>query len=364
MRNLSSVFVLAIACGIGNLWAAPAIEHVAQPPKDLQPLSVRVTGRATPLPDHEWKSQWPGTYAEASFEGTEVFLRVGSEPRTQHVIVDGKEIAKQVRPQAGVYRIGGLAKGRHVLRLEIASENQDGPVTFGGFATARAIKQKDLARRGRQMEFIGDSHTVGYGNTSAKRECTHDEVWTTTDTSQTFGPLVAQHYGADYEINAISGRGIVRNYGGFVADPLPVSYPFVLFDKAQRDDDPQWNPDTVVIALGTNDFSTPLNLGERWHTRDELHADYEATYVAFLTSLRARHPHALFVLWATDMADGEIQAEVRKVVEQRKAQGEARLVFVPINGLAMTGCDWHPSVEDDRAIAKVLIATIAQAAKN
>jgi lysophospholipase L1-like esterase len=356
LRNLTASFVLA--CSVSTAWPVPAVEHLAQPPRDLKPLPVRITGRAVALPDHNFKSQWPGTYAEAAFEGSEVFLRVGDEARIQHLLVDGAEVAKQVRPEAGVYRIGGLTAGRHLLRLEIASENQGGPVTFGGFATRKLVKQKEPGRRSRQMEFIGDSHTVGYGNTSPTRECTEDDVWAKTDTSQTFGPLVAQHYGADYEINAISGRGIVRNYGGFIADPLPVAYPFVLFDKATRDTDPHWNPDTVVIALGTNDFTTPLNPGEKWHTRDELHADYETTYLEFLRALRTRYPRALFVLWATDMAEGEIGTEVKKVADRATAGGDSRIVFVPVNGLAMTGCNWHPSVDDDRTIAKSLIATI------
>jgi len=112
-----------------------------------------------------------------------------------------------------------------------------------------------------------------------------------------------------------------------------------------------------VIALGTNDFSTPLNPGEPWSSRDALHADYEATYLKFLQSLRSRHPHAFLLLWATDMAEGEIQAEVKKVVA-KFAAGDKRIAFVPVNALALTGCDWHPSVDDDRTIAAALIKAI------
>jgi lysophospholipase L1-like esterase len=244
-----------------------------------------------------------------------------------------------------------------VLRIESASENQAGPIAFGGFAARPSTKAAKLPSKTRQIEFIGDSHTVGYGNTSDKRACTPDEIWETTDASQAFGPLVAKHYDADYQVNAISGRGVVRNYNGFKGDPLPVAYPFILFDKAVKYDEPRWSPQVVVIALGTNDFSTPLNPGEPWGTRDELHADFESTYVKFLQTLRAQHPGALLVVWATDLSEGEIQAEAQKVVERFKSQ-DKNVAFVPVNALSMTGCDWHPSVEDDRAIAKALIDVI------
>ena len=305
-----------------------------------------------------WKYQWPGTYAEARFEGTEIFLRVGPEPAILHVLLDGAEIRKLIRPEAGWYRVGGFSAGAHVLRVESASEHQSQAVTFGGFAAPPSTRSVRLEPRPRQIEFIGDSHTVGYGNTSTTRDCTSDQVWETTDTSRAFGPIVARHFDADYQVNAVSGRGIVRNYDGSAGDPLPVAYPFVLFDKATRYADAQWNPGVVVIALGTNDFSTALHAGEPWKTRDELHADYEKTYLEFLRTLRAKRPRALFVLWATDLADGEIQAEMKQVVERATAQGDRNIVFLPVNALAMTGCHWHPSVEDDVTISRLLIEVI------
>jgi hypothetical protein len=80
--------------------------------------------------------------------------------------------------------------------------------------------------------------------------------------------------------------------------------------------------------------------------------------VRFVQQLRAAQPQAFLILWATDMAEGEIQAEVRKVVEQLRTAGEERIAFVPVNGLAMTGCHWHPSVADDDVIAAKLTAFI------
>jgi lysophospholipase L1-like esterase len=359
MRNiLWRASVLSALSLLGVAHGAPLVEHLAKPPKNLAPLAAAIHGRAIETAKGEWKSQWPGVYAETPFSGGEILLHLGPERVIVHFVVDGTEVAKLVRPAPGTYRVGGLSPGHHVLRLEIASENEDAPVTFGGFATSGVIKQPALPARARQIEFIGDSHTVGYGNTSAKRECTQDEVWATTDTSQTFGPIIARHYEADYQINALSGRGIVRNYGGFAADPLPVVSPFTLFDKASRYSDTRWNPQIVVIALGTNDFSTPLKPGEHWSSREALHADYEETYVAFLKSLRARLPKALIALWATDLSEGEIQAEVRKVVERVTAQGDRSVIFVPVNGLKMEGCDWHPSLEDERTIAQTVIDAI------
>jgi hypothetical protein len=58
---------------------------------------------------------------------------------------------------------------------------------------------------------------------------------------------------------------------------------------------------------------------------------------------------------ATDGANGEIQSEVKKVMSQLEAAGERKVAFIPMNGLAMNGCDSHPSTADDQTVSDLLI---------
>jgi len=305
-----------------------------------------------------YRSQWPGVYFKTSFTGSAVYFEIGHGDAIYHVLVDDRAVSKLVKPAPGLYVIDGLAAGRHTARVEVASENQAGPIDFGGFFTGVNTQGEQPKALERKIEFIGDSHTVGYGNTSSTRECTDAEVWLKTDTSQAFGPLTASHYHADYRINAISGRGVVRNYNGFLADTLPQAYPFVLFDKKETAVDSNWRPQVVVISLGTNDFSTALNPGEKWKTRDDLYTDYEKTYVAFVRRLRVKYPSTFFVLAATDMSDGEIQKEVRKVIAQLNAAGAKRVAFAAFNHLEFTACNFHPSLADDKKMAQSIIDVI------
>jgi lysophospholipase L1-like esterase len=335
----------------------PAVVRVATAPAGLVTLPAKVHGRFQRDGD-QYVRQWPGSYVETAFRGSAALFRVGAGEVALHVVVDERTVTTLVKPAPGLYRVTGLSRGRHALRVEVASESQAGPTKFGPFYAERGSIAAPRADRARQIEFIGDSHTVGYGVTSAKRECSQDEVWATTDTSRGFAARLARLYGADYEINAISGRGVVRNYDGFAATKLPEAYPFALLDGRDRASQPDWHPQVIVIALGTNDFTTPLHPGERWASREALHADYEATYLRFVQSIRARNPHALIVLWATDMADGEIEAEVTKVVAALRASGEHRLAYVPVDGLSFTGCNSHPSLADQMVIADRIRATI------
>jgi lysophospholipase L1-like esterase len=333
----------------------------------LTPLAFSVHGRTVPKATQAHRSfgttsyiyQWPGTYFEAAFTGTEAYFRLDEvNHQILHVVVDNKPAVSLLNPAAAVYRMGGLAAGKHVVRVQTVTESQVVTAIFGGFALPRGGRALPPLKRARLIEFVGDSITLGYGNGSTTRECKPEEVMATTDTSRSLVGLLADHYGADYSVFAISGRGVVRNYGDDAADTVPAAYPYRMMDKKVLNGKAREQPQLVVVGLGTNDFSQPLNAGGHWKTRDALHAEFEKKYVMFLQSLRVRYPGALFVVWATDASAGEIEAEVRKVVQQWKAMGETRVEFVPIPGLQFTACHWHPSLADDRVIYTKLAGVI------
>jgi lysophospholipase L1-like esterase len=365
LPKLAMTTLLAACLCIAATAETPQMQKVTTSPA-LNPLPMSAHGRVRTIHSNsvagfgsdEYQSQWPGTYFKTAFIGRELYFRVGVNHEILHVMVDGQPPLVLIRPEPGVYRVSGLGNTPHTASVLVVTESQDAPNTFGGFAIAPGEKPFPTKRLSRQIEFIGDSYTVGYGNTSPKQNCTTNEVWATTDNSQAFGPLIARHYQADYQVNAISGRGIVRNYDGFAGDTVPTAYPYLLLDHKQPYPDPDWKPQIIVINLGTNDFSTPLHPGEHWKTRDELHADYEKSYVRFLQDLRAKNPDAYIILWTTGTDDAEIASEAQKVAQLSKAQGETKLSFIPIDHLSFTACDGHPSLADDQTIRDKVVQFI------
>src|SRR5207237_1246644 len=115
-------------------------------------------------------------------------------------------------PAAGQQLVRVASAPAALKRLPMVVVCRVAPRPRGGVFAAPGTVAAPLRHRRRAIEFIGDSHTVGYGNTSPGRACTEDQVWATTDTSRGIAPLTAARYAADYQVNAISGRGVVRNY--------------------------------------------------------------------------------------------------------------------------------------------------------
>lgn len=360
--RLAAIVALLLHTPLALAWT---IEKVADADTDnwAVALPVKVTGRAADAGDAigpAWTRQWPGTYFETAFSGEAVAFRVGAGDVILDVRVDGGTPQTLERPEPGLYRLAGLATGTHTLRVDVASESQAGPTTFGGFFTQPGSQSQPLPARETQLEFIGDSHTVGYANLSGQRECEGDEVWATTATSRGIAPLAAAMFSADYQVNAISGRGVVRNYGGADGDTLPQAYPYLLFDKETAYAATDWTPEVIVIALGTNDFSTPLNEGEPWADRAALREAYADAYMWFVLELRRRHPQAGFVLWIADRPEGEISTALQHVVDKLGVRGERRVEMVIVSDLEMTACHWHPSLGDNQRVATALNAAIAR----
>ena len=304
--------------------------------------------------------EWPGVYFEAQFTGDSVDVKVDDDQNNLYLWLDGVHKLTLTRGGRTTLSLKDLGPGSHVVRLEKASETQSSTGAFDGFYVPSRSDVLPRPQYGRRIEFIGDSYTVGYGNTSRGQTCTVQDVADTTDTSLAFAPMTAKHFHAAYRINAFSGRGIVRNYSDIAhGDTLPVMYRYKLFDKSAEAKDAGWSPDVVVIGLGTNDFSTELTPTEVWKTRDELHADFQKTYVEFVKTIRAKWPDAHIILWATTGFAGEINAQVTAVADTLKAQNFADFEMMSVDNLDMQSCHFHPSLKDEAILSQMLIDRIA-----
>ena len=318
------------------------------------PLPIHAGGRTVTAEDGSRSFGWPGVYVEARFRGTKVRVRFDAPTDHLSLSIDGEAYRVFRAPGTVDITVKGLSRGEHVVRLEKLTESQSGSTRFLGFEAPGGTPLPPI-RRQQQIEFIGDSFTVGYGNTANSTECTSKEVHDLTDTGEAFGPLTAHGFGADYRIHAFSGFGMVRNYNGSSpGQSLPAIYPRAIpGEPAPAAVDPTWRPDAIVINLGTNDFSTPVKPGEACRNATALRAAYRDRYVAFVTEIATSNPRARFVLMGSDVFFADVEAVAARL---RPALG-GRVRTVRFTGLALTGCHGHPSINDHRRLA--LLARLA-----
>ncbi|WP_308785454.1 SGNH/GDSL hydrolase family protein [Phytohabitans rumicis] len=361
--SLAGVRTVRVTAVLALLATATLVPGTAQATTTPSLLSTVHTAGRVEVDAGTARFSWPGVYFEGRFRGTGIGVVLDDPAADYDVQVDGATVATLVTPAAGTHWVTGLAGGRHTVRLVKRSESPWATSAFGGFVAAPggAILGKPTPRS-RQIEFIGDSYTAGYGNLSASRDCTGDEVNRTTNADLSFGALAAKRLNADYQINAFSGRGMVRNYNGGEPGTSYRTY----YDRALLAVDGDvwpkprnWRPQVVVVGLGINDFSTAINPGEPWTQQGLLDA-YRTAYHGFLDKLRARYgPRTVIVVSATYVYNTTALADSAQQVVQERGDDRIRYWYYSNEGLDYLGCHWHPSLHDHQAIADRLTTYLA-----
>ncbi|KAF2226971.1 SGNH hydrolase-type esterase domain-containing protein [Elsinoe ampelina] len=309
---------------------------------------------------------WPGTGVQFKFKGTKatIGLTAINGDNSFELLVDNAAPTIIRKVNTTSISTPQLLKGEHTVTLRRRSETALGTVSIGDI-TADGPTSATTAEK-RQIEFIGDSITVGYG-LDGVLPCVNDAA--VTDNPRTYAALAATSLKADYHVIAWSGKGIVRNYGSGQVDTSPLmpelwtrygandatgNYPFPS----------SWNPSAVVINLGTNDFGY-LNVRERLDI-----PTYTQAFVDFIGTISAKYKKASFFLLSSPMlSDGYPSVEDAQHTTQVNALKDAisklngtKAYFVdwPSQG-SDVGCDYHPNAATHAAEAPVLAQAIKAA---
>lgn len=227
---------------------------------------MHIEGRYATLDDGSISFDWSGIYIDIRFTGTYLAMEVSDTKRNffNHT-VDGttqEKFTTEGDHTTVVLFDNKEAQGEHIIRIQKATEAEQGQVTIHSFTTDGEILSADDLALPRHIEFYGDSLTCGYGTESESG----DEPFMpeTENCCYTYAALTAAHFGADYNLISHSGRGLVRNYGDAESTSefttTMSSRAFRTFDEVVESawdfQASHYSPDAIVITLGTNDFST------------------------------------------------------------------------------------------------------------
>ena len=225
-----------------------------------------------------------------------------------------------------------------------------------------------LDEQGLKVEFIGDSITCGYG-VEGKNE-TEDFSTATENAAKSFAGLVTDWMGLDAMLTCFSGHGIVS---GYTADPevrntdelYPPYYEtlghcgFVLPCGKKPEEMPwdfsRWQPEKILINLGTNDLS--------WCTDREPRKDmFRKQYKDFLYMVRKNNPGAMLLCVLGLMGTGLNDTMVHAVNEYRAESGDTRIHSMTLQEQDWQrdgyGCLYHPSMKTQHRMAEKIQAFI------
>jgi lysophospholipase L1-like esterase len=302
-----------------------------------------------------------GSRLVTRFEGASLRVRLAENgPNQYSVRIDGGE-RPVLKTQAGthVYLLAdGLAAGAHDLVLTRRTESFFGISQWLGFEGATLVPTPSPYTR--FIEIVGDSISNGYGVLGDGPTCGFSPD--AESEPDAYGALAAEALHAGHATIAYSGKGLYRNYGNTDEPLVPEVYletfgdaPGTPWDFARG-----YQPDVIVVNLGTNDY---------W--AGDPGDGFSKAYDAFVLTLRARHPSAWIVVALAPMlsdaqpegsaARTRARARLVGVVEAARARGDARVDFLELDeqreedGL---GCDYHPGRVTQKKAAAQLEAKI------
>ena len=217
-----------------------------------------------------------------------------------------------------------------------------------------------------KLEFIGDSITCGYGIEGVWEKDTFTTQQERPDKAYAF--LTAKALGAQVQLCSWSGIGLISNY----VDPETVNLPdthwlmqanWPYTDKwlslrlglePEVWDSSRYEPDIVVINLGTNDISWVRGMEERRLT-------YVAALRHLIEAVHRRSPKAAVCCCLGIMGEA-LNASVEEAVNLFKNDFPAvKACFVSFTEQLASdgiGADWHPSAVTHKKAATKLAAAL------
>jgi lysophospholipase L1-like esterase len=341
MRNILSILVLILVVG-GCTESGKKTFIPADNP------NIAYIGRFDKSDPQKPVFMYSGCIVRTVFKGTSIALVMKDDSLRNwfNVIIDDSLFVIKADHKDSIYQLAsGLKNKKHTLEIVRRSEWHGGNTTILGFYLDHCKKLFKPEVSNHRIEFIGDSYTCGYGNEGKSRE--EHFNYETENAYLAFGPLTAREVRAEYQLVSRSGIGMTQGYGGGKSFNMPRLYDEVTMDSTKRWDYSQSQPQLVMIDLGANDLSAPLDS-----------ATFVDAYIKFLGRIRNNYNAAKIVClvgpFSPDEKTHTWQHYVHAVVNSFSIK-DNQVYYFEFSPIELNGSDWHPNVAEDQALSAELV---------
>lgn len=223
-----------------------------------------------------------------------------------------------------------------------------------------------------RLEFVGDSLTSGEGLYGAREEADFASAWFSA--VKGFPQRTADRLGAECRIVSQSGWGLLSDWRNDPRHALPDYYtqvcgvaagePGAVLGTQKLWDFASWQPDAVIVNLGSNDAGAMENTP--WRGPDgetfQQHRDargfalLEAAAMDFMKILRQKNPGAKLV-WAYGMLDTPLRPCLEGAVARFcHVTGDKNVWYLPIPAVTAEtmGARLHPGPACHEAAAETI----------
>lgn len=354
---------------------------------EIEKSNIRIWGR------HSGKLDplalfWTGSGIEVNVQASELWVDIETDydchEQWMSVLVNGAHVSRQMLPKGRgeicLFRNMNPQEVKNIrLMKDVQAMSDDDGACFliHGIRTDGSFHP--VKERRYKLEFIGDSITSGEGTIGDKKEW--DWISMFFSSVHDYATLVSDACDAECHIISQSGWGTLTGWDNDPRHALPLYYEKVcgVLKGARNEalgagadyDFSAWQPDAVIINLGTNDMSAfeqpEWREGENGRTfKQHKNEDgsfvkedaqrFEQAVVDFLGKLRKYNPGARLV-WTYGMIGSPMMKLIEHALHTYCAQtGDTNAAFVllPDTTAETVGSREHPGKKSHEAAAQVL----------
>lgn len=340
--------------------------------------NIRRLGRT--VPGERLPLYWTGSGFEMRFTGTAVWIEYESLAEGQddwiRVTLNGTTMLRMPLPagRGQLCLLRNLPEGQ-TWDVRLYKETQPQPST-GAYCLVLHCLRCDgellpPPERSCRIECLGDSITSGEGLAGPTSLIGWSSNIFSSEGHYFF--RAADALNAEPRVVSMSGWGIYCGWNGDRSANLPSIYEQVCATggAAEKNDFAAWQPDAVVINLGTNDQGA-FNLPESQKMDDDHFVRMERlpdgsydpacaervtdAVTSFLTTLRRCNPDA-WLVWVLGMlGDGLFLIVQRGIDRYCAATGDAKVRFIPLPDTTpeTRGSNNHPGRAAHAAAAQII----------
>lgn len=340
---------------------------------------------------------WTGSGIELNYEGTELWCEFESDYSCYEqwiaVFVNGALLTRQMlqkgKQRVCLFRNMQMRKVNHV---KVVKEVQAMPGDEDAYLAICALygdgEFRELPEPECRIEFIGDSITSGEGSYGSVGEEDWIAMWFSTTRAYPF--FVAERLKADYRVFSQSGYGVYCAYDNNLDHAMPLYYEQICGvlsgernEKAgakELHDFSSWQPDYIVINLGTNDggaFHNPEWKDEVTGRSNKMYNDetglpakeclqnVKNAVEAFLVTVRKNNRSA-WILWAYGMMGTVVESAVKEgIAAFCEKSGDKKVTYIVLEVIKgeQIGARFHPGEIGHRATAETIYRKICELKK-
>ncbi len=301
-------------------------------------------------------------FPELSWSNSAVFLTVDAPELILHtkpgsnngngvleIVLDGTPVNYLwLKPEQDEYMVFSGLTGVHTVELHKRTERLTGGIRLADFTLPKGGEfLAPPPEREHKIEYFGDSITCGAG---ASREHLAEGNPLDTDAFRSYVGISARMLMADYHTLSISGCGMIQDCMGKPSGVVPPNFPYGCDGKPW--DFRQFMAEAVVINLGQNDFSAPVDT-----------AKYEERYLSFIDEIREAYGNPYIFCCVGTMNDNYLP-HVKNVVEAANKKGYDRVHLVDLGVIIPEVEGWggmfHPGLQAHYRMGMDLATEIAR----